>query len=169
MWKFQGRKRPSFALPPGPGQESVWDYPRPPAVAPSQQQVVVKSGDEILANSHHAMRVLETASPPTWYLPPEDVRTEHLIKAPGQSLCEWKGSAAYWALKDAPDTPVAWSYANPKRRFELIAGWLAFYPGRIECYVAGERVRAQEGGFYGGWITSEIVGPFKGEPGTEGW
>lgn len=171
MWKFRGNERPGFAVDSGPGQESVWDYPRPPALVADGRSVVVRVGDKIIAATFRAMRVLETASPPTFYLPPQDVDMSALVNAAGSSFCEWKGVATYWSL--ATSSPrldaVGWSYARPNPTFAGIAGWLSFYPGRIECYVDDERVRPQPGGFYGGWVTDEIVGPVKGEPGTGGW
>lgn len=169
MWTFKGQQRPAFADEPGPGQESVWDYPRPPALVPSGRLVEVRDGPVMLARSQRCVRVLETASPPTWYLPPEDIETGLLVAAPGRSFCEWKGRAQYWALARAPQVPVGWSYPAPTKAFAALAGWLSFYPGRVDCIVDGQRVRAQAGGFYGGWITDDITGPFKGEPGTGGW
>ena len=123
----------------------------------------------LLARSRQCVRVLETASPPTWYLPTADIETGLLTKAAGNSFCEWKGRAQYWALASAPLNVVAWSYPAPSPAFAALAGWLCFYPGRVRCTVDGEQVRPQAGGFYGGWITDDIVGPFKGEPGTGGW
>lgn len=116
------------------------------------------------------MRVLETASPPTFYIRPEDIGMELLTPLKGTTFCEWKGTAQYWSLNNAP-TPqaVGWSYPNPNPRFALIRDWLCFYPDRVECFVDGERVRPQRGGFYGGWITDNVVGPCKGDPGTSGW
>lgn len=150
----------------------MWDYPRPPRVEPDERWVTVRHGEVVVARTRAALRVLETASPPAFYLPPDDVRTDLLEEAPGHSLCEWKGEARYWSLQ----TPggellerVAWSYADPLPGFEAIRERLSFFPARIECRVGGERVRPQPGGFYGGWITSEIVGPVKGEPGTGHW
>lgn len=170
MWEYRGQKRPPFALPPGPGQESVWDYPRPPALAPDDRLVEVKADSALIASSTRAVRVLETAGPPTFYLPPGDVRLSQLVRASGRSVCEWKGAAGYWALAAAPGAgAVGWSYDHPSPAFAPIRGHLSFYPGRLECFVAGERVRPQPGGFYGGWITDEIVGPIKGDPGTAGW
>lgn len=169
MWKFKGKKRPPFADKPGPGQESVWDYPRPPALQPSDELIEVYAGEQLLARSDTSVRVLETASPPTYYLPPDAVQQELLVAAAGRSFCEWKGHASYWALTSAPGQPVGWSYATPTSAFTGVAGWLSFYPGRVRCMVNGERVRAQAGGFYGGWITDRIAGPFKGDPGTTGW
>ena len=174
-WTNTGQTRPPFALEPGPGQESVWDYPRPPAVAPDGRLVVVGGAedegetDDPIASTRSSLRVMETASPPTFYLPPDDVRLDRLVVVDGSSMCEWKGRARYWALTDQPDQVIAWDYPQPFPEFVTLAGYLAFYPGRIPCTVDGERVRPQPGGFYGGWITDEIVGPVKGEPGTGGW
>lgn len=168
-WTNTGQTRPPFALEPGPGQESVWDYPRPPALVNDQREVVVGDPGDPLARTTDAVRVLETASPPTVYLPPTDVAVDALVKVAGSSMCEWKGAAQYWALSDDTDTPVGWTYPRPFGEFESIAGWFSFYPGRVRCTMAGETVRAQAGGFYGGWITDEVIGPFKGDPGTGGW
>ncbi len=170
MWQYTGAERPSFAENPGPGQESVWDYPRPPALVPCEREVVVLAGGVELARSSRCFRVLETASPPTYYLPETDVQLDLLVMVAGSSFCEWKGAACYWTLADgsAPE-PVAWSYPDPSGRFEPIRSALGFYPGRVECTVDGERVRPQPGHFYGGWVTGELVGPWKGEPGTGHW
>lgn len=168
-WTNTGAERPPFAREPGPGQESVWDYPRPPAIVADTRRIVVGTADDPLATTSGAVRVLETASPPTFYLPPDDVRCDRLVRVAGRSFCEWKGEAEYWALASAPDTSIAWSYPNPLPEFASVTGWLAFYPGRVACFVDDEVVRPQDGGFYGGWITNEVVGPFKGEPGTSGW
>ena len=171
LWQYRGKHRPPFAREPGPGQESVWDYPRPPAMVPDKRLVEVRVGATLIARTHQAVRVLETASPPTFYIPPGDVDMGLLHPASGQSFCEWKGRAHYYDLvtPHARAGQVAWSYAEPFEAFADIAGYLAFYPGRVECTIDGERVRAQAGGFYGGWITNEVVGPFKGDPGTTGW
>jgi uncharacterized protein (DUF427 family) len=170
MWAYRGQRRPPFAVEPGVGEESVWDYPRPPRLAPDVRHIEVRIGAVTLASSTRAYRVLETASPPTFYLPPMDVDMSHLAAAPGTSVCEWKGAARYWALRAAPDLgAVGWSYVSPKTEFAAIANYLSFYPARLACFVAGERVQAQPGGFYGGWVTRAIVGPFKGEPGTSHW
>jgi len=169
MWNLTAQKRPDFALEPGPGQESVWDYPRPPIARRDNRLVEVRDGDTLIAGTSSSFRVMETASPPTFYIPPEDVKRDLLVRTPGSSICEWKGAAQYWALASDPDTPIAWTYARPRARFDMIKDFFAFYPGRIECFVAGERVEPQPGRFYGGWVTSEIVGPFKGEPGTGHW
>ena len=171
MWEFDGQKRPAFAVSPAHGQESVWDYPRPPRLAQDARRVEVRHGPHLIADSTRAWRVLETASPPTFYLPVEDVAMEFLKPAAGNSFCEWKGSATYFtlAVSGVPGQPVAWSYLRPTAAFTRLAGCLSFYPGRVQCRVGGELVRAQPGGFYGGWVTDEIGGPFKGEPGTGHW
>jgi len=171
MWQFTGQERPDFAIEPGPGQESVWDYPRPPALVASPATVSVRTGQHLLAETTAAKRVLETASPPTYYLPPEALTPGSLVAVPGTTtFCEWKGAASYWALASDPaGQPVAWSYPEPTPAFAEIRDWLCFYPNRVECYVGKERVRAQEGGFYGGWVTDSIVGPYKGEPGHGHW
>lgn len=170
MWQYRGRKRPDFAEIPGPGQESVWDYPRPPKLSPDQRLVEAFVGTEILARSTRTYRVLETASPPTFYIPPADVRRELLRLAPGRSICEWKGEATYWTLSADPSAgPIGWSYSDPRPPFAPIRNYFTFYPAALACFVDGERVRPQPGAFYGGWITSEIVGPFKGEAGTGHW
>jgi uncharacterized protein (DUF427 family) len=169
MWQHTGQQRPPFAIEPAPGQESVWDYPRPPVVVDDPRSVEVYHGGTLLARSNTARRVLETASPPTWYLPPDAVDWTRLLPHDGASFCEWKGRARYWALPEAPGQAVAWAYPNPSARFAAITGWVAFYPARLRCMVDGEAVRAQVGGFYGGWITDDVVGPFKGDPGTGHW
>ena len=170
MWKYRGQKRPQFAETPGPGQESVWDYPRPPELAPDKRLIEVYYEEQVIASSHAAYRVLETASPPTFYIPPANVNWEALSPASGSSICEWKGLAQYWALSSCPELGVVgWSYPDPSPSFSQIADYVSFYPAAVSCFVAGERVRAQPGKFYGGWITDEIIGPFKGEPGTQDW
>ena len=170
-WVLRGRARPAAAVEPGPGQESVWDYPRPPAIVDDTRLVQVRLNDVLVAETRAARRVLETASPPTFYLPPESLQSDCLRPDSGSSFCEWKGPASYFSVCAASDCVrhAAWSYPAPFDEFAAISNYLAFYPGRLECYVDGERVRAQAGDFYGGWITAEIVGPFKGEAGTSGW
>ena len=170
-WAHRGSHRPEWAIAPGPGQESVWDYPRPPRIEQDSRLVRVRYDDTLLAETQRALRLLETASPPTFYIPPDDVRKDLLVPGRGASLCEWKGAARYWSLQaggnEIPN--VAWSYEQPFPEFAELSGHLCFYPGKVECYVDEHRVEAQAGGFYGGWITPEVVGPFKGDPGTGGW
>jgi uncharacterized protein (DUF427 family) len=168
MWAHDGSRRPPFAQTPGPGQESVWDYPRPPRVVADTRLVEVRAGGLTLASTRRALRVLETASPPGFYLPAADVDLAQLQRVPGRSLCEWKGAASYWSLPDTA-APIAWTYDDPLPAFAAIRGCFAFYASRVACRVDGERVTPQPGGFYGGWVTREIVGPMKGEPGTGHW
>lgn len=154
------------------GQESVWDYPRPPRVEPDSRHVVVRVGSTVIADSHRAVRVLETSHPPVFYIPPEDVRVDLLQANDQQTWCEFKGGAHYYDLvfEGQSIESVAWGYPEPMPGFEAIQYAIAFYPDRVdECTVDGERVTTQPGGFYGGWITAEIIGPFKGEPGTSHW
>ncbi|MDX6555761.1 MAG: hypothetical protein QOD86_1956 [Miltoncostaeaceae bacterium] len=155
----------------GAGRESVWDYPRPPRIEASARRVRVALGGVTVAESTRAHRVLETSHPPVYYLPPEDVAEGALAPAQGTSFCEWKGSARYHTVRAGGREArrAAWSYPDPVPAFAAIAGHVAFYPALTECYLDDERVRGQEGGFYGGWVTDEIVGPFKGGPGTGGW
>lgn len=153
---------------PTAGQESVWDYPRPPACVASHRLVVVRLGDTLIAESRRAYRVLETSHPPNWYIPVEDVVPGVLSRSPsGSTWCEWKGRATYWDVLG--ERAAAWSYEQPSAGFQAIRGYVSFFPARLECEIDGERVRAQAGGFYGGWVTSDVVGPFKGGPGTVGW
>jgi len=157
---------------PGPGQESVWDYPRPPRVEPVRERLRVVVDGEVLAETTRGLRVLETAGAPVYYFPPDDVHTDRLEPSPHRSFCEWKGRAAYHSFVGARRRieDVAWSYPAPSPGYEAIAGYLAFYAGRVdEAWVGDERAAPQPGGFYGGWVTSRIVGPIKGGPGSFGW
>ena len=159
-------------IPPGLGQELVWDYPRPPRLEPCRKHIQVLFNDVLIADSRHTWRVLETSHPPVYYLPPEDVRLEYLQPVSGNSLCEWKGQARYYDVRvDRRFAPrAAWSYPDPVPRFEPIRDYVAFYAGPMDaCLVDGEQARPQPGNFYGGWITADVIGPFKGEPGTLGW
>ena len=164
--------RPGNIIAPGPGQESVWDYPRPPAVKPDSRLVTVAFAGVEIAHSSTAVRVLETSHPPAFYIPPEDVDTQFLEPSDHSSFCEFKGQAVYFNMRVADRISVnaAWSYPNPQPGYETIKGFFSFYPGKTdECTVGGQIVTPQAGDFYGGWITPEIVGPFKGEPGTISW
>ena len=172
QWQHTGARRPSFAHAPGPDQESVWDYPRPPCLVCDYRQVVVMAFDVTIAETRRAVRILETGGPPTFYLPPEDVRVELLMPEPGtETICEWKGTAQYFSVHAGGKviTGAAWRYAQPYDAYKSIAGYFSFYPRKLACYVDGERVQPQPGPYYGGWVTGEIIGPFKGEPGTEDW
>ena len=149
-------------------RERVADYPRPPALVASTEHVRVEALGQLLAETQQSLRVLETFHPPTFYLPPEAFDPAMLRPAPGRSFCEWKGLARYFDVV-APDgralERVAWHYPEPTPAFAPLAGWIALYAGPMEgCWVDGERVVPQPGGFYGGWITSDVEGPFKGDP-----
>jgi uncharacterized protein (DUF427 family) len=136
------------------------------------KRVRVEFGGIVLADTVRALRVLETASPPAYYLPPEDVQMEYLEQTGRRTFCEWKGAARYWAVRvgERVARDAAWSYPEPKEGYEAIRDYLAFYAGKMDaCFVGEDRVTPQPGRFYGGWITPELVGPFKGEPGTELW
>lgn len=153
-------------------KESVWDYPRPPRVEPVGEQVRIELGGEVIARSDRAVRVLETASPPQIYLPPEDIAEGALEPVSGHSVCEWKGLASYADVLGGGERLErgAWFYPEPNPRYEELKGWVSFYPGRVDgAYIGDEKARPQEGKFYGGWITDELEGPFKGAPGSEGW
>lgn len=168
-WTNRGDTRPPFALDTKPGEESVWDYPRPPALVPDSRTVeVFDNVGSLIARTQAAIRLLETAGPPTFYLPESDIDLEQLPVTSGSSFCEWKGEATYRSLATDP-TPIAWGYLRPFEDYAVLLKHLSFYPGRVMCKVDGQTVRAQPGGFYGGWITDEVIGPFKGEPGTSGW
>lgn len=153
--------------------ENVWDYPRPPALVPCERRVRIELGGVVIADSTRALRVLETSHPPTIYVPPEDIDVAHVTPSSARStFCEWKGSAHYYdaAAGDRREPAVAWAYAAPTGGFGALKDHLSFYPGRMDrCLLDDEVVRSQEGDFYGGWITDEIVGPFKGGAGTWGW
>jgi uncharacterized protein (DUF427 family) len=157
---------------PGPGQESVWDYPRPPKLERTDSRIVVQHANATIADTHRAWRVLETSHPPSYYLPPEDIDMELLAQSSRQSFCEWKGSATYFDIVAGHETVpgAAWTYRDPIEAFSALRNHVSFYPQLVDaCWVDGERVAPVEGSFYGGWVTSTVVGPFKGGPGTMGW
>ncbi|WP_107666640.1 DUF427 domain-containing protein [Cyanothece sp. BG0011] len=157
---------------PKEGQESVWDYPRPPRLEPCDKHIQIIFNGVTIADTKKAYRVLETSHPPTYYIPPEDIKMEYLQPTEKGSFCEWKGPGNYYTLtvKDKQVVNVAWYYPNPTPDFADIKDYVAFYADPMdECLVDGETVTPQPGNFYGGWITSDVVGPFKGEPGSWGW
>lgn len=157
---------------PGPGQESVWDYPRPPRLEECDKRLRIVFKGRTIADTRRAKRVLETSHPPNYYIPREDIDMDRLERVPGVSLCEWKGQAAYYdvVVDRKRAERAAWEYLFPKEPFSAIKDHLAFYAEPMDaCYVDDETVVPQPGGFYGGWITSDVVGPFKGEPGTRFW
>ena len=171
QWRWRGQQRPPFAVLPGPGQVSVWDFPRPPRLVADPREVVLQWGTTELARSRRSLCVQETGHPPTFYLPWDDVARALLRPAPGGSFCEWKGPARYWSLVDGDRSlpGVAWSYPQPLAGAEALADRVAFYLTGLAGWIDGVPLRPQPGGFYGGWITPELVGPFKGGPGSDGW
>jgi uncharacterized protein (DUF427 family) len=152
--------------------ESVWDYPRPPRIERCNKHLVVEFAGTIIAATRQSWRVLETSHPPTFYLPPNAVRRDLLVPSRHRTFCEFKGMANYWTIQadGQTSTDAAWSYPHPEPAFDVIKDHFAFYPSRVAaCYVDDELVTAQPGDFYGGWITGNIRGPFKGGPGSHGW
>jgi uncharacterized protein (DUF427 family) len=171
-WRNLKRERPTDIVVPGPGQESVWDYPRPPAVESVEARLQVWFAGVALADTVHGLRVIETSSPPVYYFPQEDVRRDFLTLMIHTTLCEWKGVATYWnvSIRGRRQEAVGWSYPNPEPGYERLKRHFAFYPGLVdECHVGDQKVLPQPGDYYGGWVTSNIVGPFKGTAGTQLW
>ncbi|MEM7770442.1 MAG: DUF427 domain-containing protein [Cyanobacteria bacterium P01_A01_bin.37] len=163
---------PIERIQPEPGQESVWDYPRPPRLEDSTQHIQIMLNGIVLAETSQSKRVLETSHPPVYYLPPSDVNMQYLTSIPRMTYCEWKGQAAYFTIQvgDRLLPNAAWCYPNPTPAFLDLKDYIAVYPSKMDaCYVDGEKVQSQAGDFYGGWITANIVGPFKGGSGTWGW
>lgn len=157
---------------PGPGEESVWDYPRPPRLEHVAKPVQIIFAGTLVVDAPDCFRVLETSHPPVYYIAPAFIAVGAVRPAPGSSFCEWKGNADYFDVtaNGKVAARAAWRYVAPTQAFAAIAGFLAFYAGPMDrCLVAGEAVTPQPGGFYGGWITADIVGPFKGGPGSMGW
>ena len=155
-----------------PGQESVWDYPRPAVARACSAHVVIEHRGQIIADTRRSVQTLETSHPPSYYIHPEDIAPGALRRASGSSLCEWKGAAAYWDVVVDGEVlqQVGWCYPKPTLKFAMLAGFIAFYAAPFDrCSVDGETVIPQAGGFYGGWITSKVAGPFKGGPGSRGW
>lgn len=158
--------------PVGPGQESAWSFPRPALAERTTRHLTVVFCGRVVAETRRGWRVLETSHPPTYYFPPDDVAAACLRPASGDTHCEWKGAARYFDViaGDGVAASAAWTYPNPDATFRSIRGHIAFYAAAMEgCWVDGEQARPQEGGFYGGWITSHVAGPFKGPPGTIWW
>ena len=157
---------------PKPGQESVWDYPRPPKLEPVNKTIEVYFNDELIVRTNRAYRVLETSHPPTYYIPPEDIKMEHMVPSSRSTYCEWKGRGSYFHVRagDKQADDAAWYYSEPYERFRPIRNYVAFYAHKMQrCIVNGEIATPQPGNFYGGWVTSEITGPFKGVEGSFGW
>jgi uncharacterized protein (DUF427 family) len=169
---FSGSFRRPQPIEPQAGQESVWDYPRPPRVEPRSERVIVRLGGQVIAETTDAVRVLETSHPPVYYLPSASLPAGALVPVEGTTYCEFKGEAHYFDVVAGGVVARrgAWTYPEPTRGFEALSTRVAFYPGHMDsCEVDGEKVAFQDGDFYGGWITPQIVGPFKGGPGTAGW
>lgn len=172
---FERYDRMSFPVEPepvGPGQESVWRYPRPALAQPTAAHIVIILGGIVIAETRRGVRTIETSHPPSYYVPPDDILADALVPVRGGSLCEWKGAAGYFDVQAGGlrRPRAAWSYANPTAPFASIRHFVAFYAGAMDaCTVDGERVVPQPGGFYGGWITPQVAGPFKGVPGSASW
>jgi uncharacterized protein (DUF427 family) len=172
-WRFA--QRPRAIVEPGPGQESVWSFPRPPRVEPVRARITVALGDRVIADTTNAERVLETAGAPCYYVPAADCDAAALVANGRWSVCEWKGVAQSYDVVVAGRrlAAAAWTYPDPLDDlgcgFARIAGSFAFYATQLACTIGGERVTPQPGGFYGGWVTAALTGPIKGEPGSEGW
>jgi uncharacterized protein (DUF427 family) len=165
-------RAPVDVVPPAPGQESVWDYPRPPRIEAVDARATIRLGGETILDTRDVVRVLETSHPPVYYLPLAAFADGVVVPAAGSSFCEYKGAARYFSLRTRRATAdrAAWNYPNPAPGYELLADRIAVYAGPLdEARLDGELVTPQPGGFYGGWITSSVVGPFKGGPGTAGW
>ncbi len=171
QWRWRGHNRPPFADVPKQGQHSVWDFPRPPELVRDQREIVVLWGKTLVARTRGAWAVRETSHPPTFYLPMSDVQVALLRRASRGSFCEWKGPALYWDLVDGERRlpHVAWSYPHPLAGAEPLADCIAFYSHNLDCRVGDANVVPQSGKFYGGWITPELCGPFKGEPNSSDW
>lgn len=177
-WRARDRQRPPAAevVRPGPGQESVWEYPRPPRVSAEPRRIRIRFAGRTIVDTGRAKRVVETSGAPVYYIPLPDVADGALVPVPDWSICEWKGIARYFDVAVAAQTAAraAWHYPDPLddlgQGYTQLRDHVAFYPGPMDaCFVGGERVRPQAGGYYGGWVTSDVVGPFKGEAGSEDW
>lgn len=159
-------------IPPGPNQESVWNYPRPPRIETTDKHIEIVFNQVLIVDTRRAYRLLETSHPPNYYIPLADVKADYLIPSTRTSFCEWKGQARYYTLKvgEQQATDVAWYYPDITPAYKEIEGYVSFYPGPMDaCYVNGEKVQPQPGSFYAGWITQDVVGPFKGDAGSWGW
>lgn len=165
-WQYRGQVRPPFADSPAEGQESVWDFPRPPVIQDCTRRLEVKLKDRLIASTTRGRRVCETAGAPTYYFPPEDVLVG-IEASGGQSLCEWKGVAESLTVAGVRD--AGWRYIQMFAEFRELYLLVAFYPARLDCFVDDEPVSPQPGGYYGGWVTADLAGPIKGEPGSDNW
>ena len=166
-WRYTGAVRPEFAEKPAPGDESVWDYPRPPAIVACSQRLTVYADKTCIADTNAGVRVLETAGAPTYYFPSEHVDMTHLEMGEITSVCEWKGAAQ--SITVAGRTDAAWRYVNMFPEFSQLYQWVSFYPAILDCFIGNEQASPQPGEYYGGWVTTNLGGPIKGEPGSESW
>ena len=165
-WLHNGQSRPDFAIEPSQGQESVWDFPRPPIIQPVRSELKVMRGEVLLAKTSRGVRVIETAGAPTYYFPPEDVKTAKFALGEQGSLCEWKGYSQPLLINE---DEVGWRYVRMFQAFSTLYLWPAFYPSMVDCFIDDKKVDAQPGGYYGGWVTDTLTGPIKGSPGSQGW
>jgi len=165
-WRYRGGSRPAFATEPKQGQSSVWDFPRPPVIEDVPVTMTVRFKTQIIAETQRGRRVLETAGAPTYYFPPEDVFAPMTAEA-SRSVCEWKGLAESLSLPGAAN--AGWRYTDMFPAFQILHRWVAFYPAIVDCYLGEQRVSTQPGGYYGGWVSPDLVGPIKGEPGSSAW
>lgn len=166
-WRYIGRGRPSFAEEPGPDQRSVWDFPRPPIIEPVDVLLRVECKGRVLASTHQGRCVLETAGAPTYYFPPQDVAGDIVQRTERTFICEWKGMSQ--ATSTSAISKAGWTLTALFPEFASLYGWYAFYPQQLHCFVGEEQVRAQPGGYYGGWVTRDLVGPIKGAWGSGSW
>ena len=166
VWQYRGQSRPTFATEPKQGETSVWDFPRPPVIEDVTGTMSVRLGAQLLASTERGKRVLEPAGAPTYYFPPGDVIAPLSVTG-ARSICEWKGLAEALSLRERAN--VGWRYVEMFEEFQSIHRWVAFYPARVDCYIDGARMEAQPGGFYGGGVSGDLVGPIKGEPGSSQW
>ena len=165
-WKYRGDNRPFFAEEPGVGQESVWDYPRPPVIQPVEFEISVFFDEKVIAKTKKGVRVIETASAPTYYISPDDLMVE--VEPSGyESFCEWKGVGESLDVLGQPN--AGWRYVRVYEEFSPIFNWVSFYPSKVDCFIGEEKVSPQSGGFYGGWVTDMLSGPIKGVANSGGW
>jgi len=171
-WQYTGAQRPEFAESPGAGQESVWDFPRPPRCEAVAELVEVRAQGVVIARTQRAQRVLETAGAPTYYIPPEDVDLTRIRFGARSSVCEWKGRAQVLDVLGNDGEAIVgagWRYVEMFRAFVHLYQWCAFYPALVDCFLGEQAVTAQPGGYYGGWVTPSLAGPIKGAPNSSAW
>jgi len=165
-WQFTGKTRPEFAETPGVNQESVWDYPRPPVIEDVNKHLEVRHNSQVIAATTSGKRVLETAGAPAYYFHSKDINRKLGEARDIVSTCEWKGLAQAITIDGAE---IGWRYVQMFPAFKELYLWMSFYPSKVDCYLDNQLVQAQPGGYYGGWVTNDLVGPIKGNPGSQGW